>query len=639
MQDMVDMIHHKDRQIDGLRPRKLNSSRQIWIGLKNGQSPQAILALYEEAAQRVYKPQSYTEEQIMKELLLWRLGGVQVSSMAHRMLGLPGMTMKLRAHSTIPSLIASSAFPIAGDIIRNLEALFSGPFGELLRSGGGTTNIWNLVIMFDEIAVEKRLQWDSKTNHVLGMCREHGTALELNTDEDVDVLPESSRVTCNTSPILISGTRKQEQGPKHTELIALVVTAAISVFTRLNIRHRIVSLASDGETCRGKSLISLTVKERLSSSSPIYPLLCGLKFMNLLVGLWRVVIFDQVLTSDIIKKHLCDSGYSNTHIHSIFHPNDKQDVVLAYLLLRDIWSLQLEAQGALIILGVFLKSLLFPYICVDLSLAEQLQHLTEKDFLPSLLFTDIMMMVKNVYFCAAYAKVDNPNSTFYIILLGTDRLESQFGIVHTMARNDSGSTEVVSILAKYPQWDQSPRRLHLPKLPFIDQEGNRTTLGDQSDHISPASWRGDTQVSLINLSTCWKKGLQILEQNTLINQWTEPHLQSLASLGHDSGVDILSPCGTLLLSQALSDPEDHEDEQDPDLEWFNTDMEDALYADMPSSTQKFDSYITLGTSGRQINKARFLSSQIHAHRSSTSTDRLKCYQGPCTSIQSIFSPQ
>ncbi|THV03775.1 hypothetical protein K435DRAFT_791520 [Dendrothele bispora CBS 962.96] len=602
--------------------------------------------------------------------------------MAHRMLGLPGMTM-LRAHSTIPPLIASPAFPIASDIIRNLEALFSGPFGELLRSGGDTTNIWNIVIMFDEIAVEKRLRWDPKTNHVLGMCREHGTALELNTDEDVDVLVEELHPS--------------DQGTEPR--IHYASEATVGAVGILSGDKRIYSarpILISG-TCKGKSLVSLTVKEQLSSSSPIYPLLCGLKFMNLLVGLWSltadkdfrhvfkrlrnrlisrgVVIFDQVLTSDIIKKHLRDSGYSNTHIRSIFHPNDKQDVVLAYLLLRDIWSLQpaledaspgyKEARGALIILGVFLKSLLFPYICVDLSLAEQLQHLSmaahlalvlfraaEKDFLPSLLFTDIMMMIKNVYFCAAYAKVDNPNSTFYIILLGTDRLESQFGIVRTMAGNDSGtdilqfseratgSTEVASILAKYPQWDQSPRCLHLP---FLDREGNRTTLRDQSDHVSPASWRGDTQVSLINLSTCWKKGLQILEQNTLINQWTEPHLHGLVSLGHDSGVDILSPCGTLLLSQALSDPEDREDDQDPDLECaddrlipnqnhvigagFNTDMEDALYADMPSSTQKFDSYITLGTSGRQINKASFLSSRIHAHKSSTSTDRLKRYQG------------
>jgi hypothetical protein len=29
------------------------------------------------------------------------------------------------------------------------------------------------VLMFDEIAMEKRLHWDPKTNHFLRFCREH----------------------------------------------------------------------------------------------------------------------------------------------------------------------------------------------------------------------------------------------------------------------------------------------------------------------------------------------------------------------------------------------------------------------------------------------------------------------------------
>lgn len=40
-----------------------------------------------------------------------------------------------------------------------------------------------------------------------------------------------------------------------------------------------------------------------------------------------------------------------------------------------------------------------------------------------------MIMVKNVFFCILKAKVDNPNSLFWIILLGTNRLEILFGIL------------------------------------------------------------------------------------------------------------------------------------------------------------------------------------------------------------------
>jgi hypothetical protein len=46
-------------------------------------------------------------------------------------------------------------------------------------------------------------------------------------------------------------------------------------------------------------------------------------------------------------------------------------------------------------------------------------------------------MVKNAYFCVAKAKVDDPHGKFWIILLGTDRLEVLFGILRTMVGNDA----------------------------------------------------------------------------------------------------------------------------------------------------------------------------------------------------------
>ncbi|THU95320.1 hypothetical protein K435DRAFT_859640 [Dendrothele bispora CBS 962.96] len=168
----------------------------------------------------------------------------------------------------------------------------------------------------------------------------------------------------------------------------------------------------------------------------------------------------------------------------------------------------------------------------------------------------------------------------------------------------------------------------------------RHTTPLPSDHVSPASWRGSTDLSPVNIPTCWRKGLQTLEHELPISVRVKPHLHNLLALGEDSGVDILSPCGKLLLSQPL-DPEDTEDELEPGTEpsneipsnrivgaGFNTEMEDALYADMPESGKKiFDSFIALGSSGAQINKASFLSSRLHAHKTSTSTDRLKRYQG------------
>ncbi len=46
------------------------------------------------------------------------------------------------------------------------------------------------VLMFDEIATEKRIRLDVRMDVFLGVCREHGhrTSLEFNTEEDLKEL-------------------------------------------------------------------------------------------------------------------------------------------------------------------------------------------------------------------------------------------------------------------------------------------------------------------------------------------------------------------------------------------------------------------------------------------------------------------
>ncbi|KAF9012081.1 hypothetical protein BDQ17DRAFT_1322030 [Cyathus striatus] len=202
----------------------------------------------------------------------------------------------------------------------------------------------------------------------------------------------------------------------------------------------------------------LTFKRTLNKASPLYNQLKFLSFLNLHVGdddltcdkdFKHIVkrlrnlfirergisINNRRITPNIIKGQLKCEGLSADHIRSLFNPNDKQDVKLAYDMLKDIWSLPsscdstspgfLESREALRILGKFGFHLVFPYLCVDLSLSEQIEHLSaathlglalykqaRKEFLPTNLYTDIMIMTKNVVFCIAKAKVDNPDGEF-----------------------------------------------------------------------------------------------------------------------------------------------------------------------------------------------------------------------------------
>ena len=45
------------------------------------------------------------------------------------------------------------------------------------------------------------------------------------------------------------------------------------------------------------------------------------------------------ITPDIIRTHLKSDGLSGDHIRSLFNPEDKQDVKLAFEMLKDIWTL------------------------------------------------------------------------------------------------------------------------------------------------------------------------------------------------------------------------------------------------------------------------------------------------------------
>src|ERR1700761_2246314 len=99
-----------------------------------------------------------------------------------------------------------------------------------------------------------------------------------------------------------------------------------------------------------------------------------------------VEILGFCITPSILRSHLESNGVSTPRLRSLLNPNDKQDVVLMYSLLKEIWSLPppaadsspsfARAREALLVYGQFAHHLLMPYICVELNLDEQLIHLS-----------------------------------------------------------------------------------------------------------------------------------------------------------------------------------------------------------------------------------------------------------------------
>lgn len=485
----------------------------------------------------------------------------------------------------------------------------------------------------------------------------------------IGVLSSDTRVYGGRA-VLVSGDCKRETGIEHMSLI----NATFEAGQKSGLRT--ISIASDGESRRGQALVQFTFKRKLSPDSSIYDQLSPLEMMNLEVG-------DDDVTADkdykhifkrlrnlclrdkgiyLFKYHIVPSGIrSQWHSNQVslqrssylLNPEDKQDVRLAYDFLHEVWVLPdspsdatpgfRDHRFALQILGELFRNVILPYICVDLSLSEQLVHLSfsahllmglwsdkkaTTHLMPTQLYVDIMIMIKNAYFCVAKAKVDDPDGEFWLILLGTDRLETLFGILQTMVGNDAnlnilqlgqrltGMTEVSTILAKYPHWDRAPRRLVLPAL---SKDGFEIHQG--VDHVGPASWRGDIHVANIVLYSTWKLGKLEAERRF---PFLIPVLASINQLGRD----ILSPLGKDLV-KAPRDADNVDDTyEDIPSSLANAanpavgpDLEDAVMEEESSPDPKHQPFFMLN--GTEVSKAQYLSQAFQAFKKAGSTDRLK----------------
>jgi hypothetical protein len=232
--------------------------------------------------------------------------------------------------------------------------------------------------------------------------------------------------------------------------------------------------------------------------------------------------------------------------------------------------------------------------------------------MPTQLYINIMLMIKNVFFCVTKCKADNPSGKFWVIILGTDQLEELFGILWTMVGNNTNlnvlqldlcltaTTEVSTILAKYPHWDQAPHRL---KLPALSKDG--LDIHDGVDHIKSASWCGDVNVSHVNLQTCWKLGHQMVQSE---NPWLGKIMYEMDK-ENDEGclIDILHPFGKDIV-KAEHDADDYDDtvEDFDETAVSNSvspepDLEDTVVEEEPST--KHGLCFNLG--GKKVYKAQY----------------------------------
>ncbi|KAJ7192653.1 hypothetical protein GGX14DRAFT_701343 [Mycena pura] len=677
-------------------------------GLRNHAGVRGLVMLMKRAVSGQYKASNSLAEKSLG-LLFLRLGGQRLAEIAHRALGLPSVST-LQRSTVIRPLLPSSGKPTVLEIEANIDACFDSQPD--YADEGKEPQIIHLVLMLDEIAVERRVRYDDRINKAVGVCRKHCEAVPLlvNTVQDlyalrdgikegrahlpgeatvagVGALHRNPRIY-SVRPYLFSADCKVEDGPEHAAAVLRpLLTAINNKSVRGSTTFRVVSVASDGESRRGHAFSLEYMKQPLAEESPIYSELGNLPLMNLLVGAddmtpdkdakhgikclsglakrdAGIEIVGFTITVSILKDHLSSNGDSLTTINAFLNPYDRQHVFRSFGLLRAIWNLPdapagstpsfARARRALQIFGRLAYHIVMPYICVDLDLDEQLTYLStaahmlldlytqnnaQTRFMPVQTFVNLMIMIKNAYFCVAKTKADIPEGNFWLILLGTDRLELFFGLIRTAIGTDSNVdllqlasrgtnlTEIAVILSENPEWDRTPRRISLPGV-----GKNCTELNSKVDHINPDSWKGNTSVARVSSITCWTTGRKVAEDILAGSR------ERFAAMEKNSDVNMLAPFGTLLVKQYASEdieaaysctnlaaefppPVAEPAGPIPDPSYSGDgDLEDAMAVEEPRGG--FDAYIEF--EGKRITKSkalRLVMAEVTGPRAST--DRTK----------------
>jgi len=122
----------------------------LHVGFCHGISIYTMLELIKKAAEGMYHPNGFDEEEDLHVLLFLHLGSAQVTDVAHHIFGTPAAST-IQRRTIIPQLIASPSFPTSHEIESNIAASFKA-IRDIL--GASMQKVFHAVIMFDKISVE-----------------------------------------------------------------------------------------------------------------------------------------------------------------------------------------------------------------------------------------------------------------------------------------------------------------------------------------------------------------------------------------------------------------------------------------------------------------------------------------------------
>ncbi|KAJ7863815.1 hypothetical protein B0H14DRAFT_2574747 [Mycena olivaceomarginata] len=409
--------------------------RIFWNASKEGWGVEKFAKQVRLAAQGKYKARNYTEYEIALSIMLYELGGGgTVYGMNHSLFMLPLITtiQPYRRELKITPSVSGLKFT---DISKNISALFSGQAGV---AGTGDTPMaparYGHTLSFDELAIERKIDYMTETDEMGGLCCEHLSVLEtVKVGKGIDVVEAAvdavkeekvhvaqealvgaisrlSRTGYGARPVLIIPTCKKGTWADSVKTMLTVVEAWKRSPHGETMHGPLLSIASDGEPKRRAAMFVMCMNTEILPDNPLYPYICDLPGLNRRVGKDNLTedpdvkhevkcLRGQIVsTTGIVIKQTCinrdllltwlerlpGANWGEFSIPAVLNPADGQNVSLCirlFLAIIDIKDLattkfdptEMAEFDALCLFGEMLDALIQPLINTKLSLSEQIE--------------------------------------------------------------------------------------------------------------------------------------------------------------------------------------------------------------------------------------------------------------------------
>ncbi|KAF7355837.1 hypothetical protein MVEN_00912000 [Mycena venus] len=569
----------------------------VSVGLRRGSSPSAIIRMMQSALEGVYRPRPILDSRTLDiALMVYRLGGRKLLYAVNHGLGLPSLRT-LRNHMAFTKIMPTVGTISVEDIIHNIR--------EPLLPRNHPRGI---SLLIDEVALEEHACHFRHNNSIGGLCWRHSPKVDLQLKTYDDALKIAAKikaeevhlgkemtvvsVSCfgesGTYPILALPTCKFV-GPAESSMIYETFTAAWLEHAAAKV-EMLWSWSTDGESSRRRAGYDQFVRHKLGPTSPIFGTLASMAGLNIFTGIHSITLdFDykhvfkrlctlirsaagmalcngRIINPAVLTRFLARlPDQSDDSVRKLLFPDDPQDVPRAVELMEAIIELiacdfgQVDANTAadldsIRLLALILKSILAPFITPDMSLTEQMTHLStyahltftlfcmnRLTFMSNQLYGDSQSMIKNAFFCLAKKQKLDPTQPSYLFQVGDDPLERLFGKLRMLGGHNSAMSyaqaierlghacDLQAVYLRQPDLDQGQRRISMKRSEGVD-------------HLNMVSWTGHAIAGDCHILSAWDEGSKIA-RGIFEKLRFPPQSYNYAAIFSNPEIDMLRPFG------------------------------------------------------------------------------------------------